>query len=240
MKGEAPITDEDEDAKDGEKKYKLSLLEIFNNKRAFFGLAYVFLACYTLSFNMPLINTYLDSIGYKPYFIGICISLAAFSYALGMPIVVMMTSKIQRRGVIFIGMFVMIVGFSLVGSGKFFKTQSVAALVISGMCIFGLGFSMIMGPVIPELLQALEQSEFYKARNIDTKALCNNIAGYAILGQGLGESFGPMSSSLLELKLKYNIYDCQHLLAFVMVVINLVYFITCGNLQFFGNAEVTG
>ena len=105
-------------------------------------------------------------------------------------------------------MFIVTIGYIIIGSGNFLLALDVGALAVCGMCVFGLGFSMILVPVIPEILHALEQSEFYKTHNIDTKALYNNIAGYAILEQGLGESFGPMSSSLLELKLDYNISEC--------------------------------
>ena len=63
-----------------------------------------------------------------------------------------------------------------------------------GMQVYSLGMGITNIPVIPEIIEGLEQSH----ENFNEQALYNHLSGYFIMVQGFGESLGPLMSSLLS------------------------------------------
>jgi hypothetical protein len=50
---------------------------------------------------------------------------------------------------------------------------------IFGLCIFGFGTAMVTIPVMPEILEGIEQNK--DLNNIDEQALYNNVSGYFVV-----------------------------------------------------------
>lgn len=69
--------------------------------------------------------------------------------------------------------------------------------VLFGTGIFGIGFSMITIPVMPEILEGIEVRKDI-SENIDENVLYNNLAGYFVVMQAAGESSGPALSASLN------------------------------------------
>lgn len=55
------------------------------------------------------------------------------------------------------------------------------AFVLAGTAIFGVGFAMVTIPVMPEILEAVEEDKSLNKRNIDHQALYNNLSGYFVM-----------------------------------------------------------
>lgn len=56
---------------------------------------------------------------------------------------------------------------------------------------------MVTIPVMPEILESIEEAS--KDSSFDEQALYNSVSGYFVVCQGIGESFGPLTSALLSL-----------------------------------------
>lgn len=76
-----------------------------------------------------------------------------------------------------------------------------SAFVILGIAIFGFSFSMITIPVMPEILEAIEEAQ--EERDYDEQTLYNNLAGYFVFCQAVGESLGPALSALLNARFDF-------------------------------------
>jgi hypothetical protein len=61
--------------------------------------------------------------------------------------------------------------------------------------------------------------------------LCDNISGYFIVFQGVGEGFGPLVSTLLEISLTFR--PTQKVLAVYSSVFLVLYFLICSPSDFF-------
>jgi len=111
----------------------------------------------------------------------------------------------NKRGVLFIGLSLQSLGALIAGRQSIFGHDAVTLLVVVGISIFGLGTGMTAIPNMPEILDAIEEA--YKAKGIKTDEfyLYNHIAGYFVMCQGLGETLGPLTSSLLERRVGFNL-----------------------------------
>jgi len=61
--------------------------------------------------------------------------------------------------------------------------------------------------------------------------LCDNISGYFIVFQGIGEGFGPLVSTLLEIRLTFR--PTQKVLGIYSAIFLLLYFFICSPFDFF-------
>ena len=146
---------------------KLTFCDILKAKRCLFGLIVQFLVYFIMSFNTPILNTHLDSLGYTPSFISATIAAVALTYAISIPFVLILVKKIQKRGVLFIGLSLSLTGTLITGVEHPSNDRITSALVIFGCTIFGMGLSFTTIPVMPEVLEGIEN--YYS--NIDDKAL---------------------------------------------------------------------
>lgn len=61
--------------------------------------------------------------------------------------------------------------------------------------------------------------------------LCDNISGYFIVFQGIGEGFGPLVSTLLEIQLTFR--PTQKVLGIYSAIFLFLYFFICSPFDFF-------
>ena len=71
--------------------------------RSGFGIFGVYVCYFVFSFNTPILNNHMLTLEYSPAFFGAAISMAAFFFALAIPVIGRLTLKMNKRGVIFIG-----------------------------------------------------------------------------------------------------------------------------------------
>ena len=112
-----------------------------------------------MSFNLPLLSTHLGQNGYSPMFIGGSMAAVSIAYMVSMPLVFVLMRKISLRGVIFIGLLFITQGMMITGLDRVYDFENPGFFTVVGLIIFGFGFSMITIPIMPEILNAVEEKE---------------------------------------------------------------------------------
>jgi MFS family permease len=116
-------------------------------------------------------------------------------YASTSPLIYVLTSKFRKPAVILFGYGLTSLGMFLVGTSKLIGIYNSPAFIILGLAIMGFGCGMIIIPVLPDMIEAVEEKE---GLNIDTSVLHNQISGLFVAFQGLGETIGPVFGSTSE------------------------------------------
>ena len=84
--------------------------------------------------------------------------IPAILYATTCPFMYLLTQRIRKRGIILIGFIMVTVAMAMIGgSDQFFAFQKQPVFIFLGLCIIGLSAGMISIPVLPEMLEAVEE-----------------------------------------------------------------------------------
>lgn len=118
----------------------------------------------TVTFLQPTLAVKLHDSGYSEVFIGASFAIPTLIYAASSPLIYMLTSKMRKSGVIFLGYFVISTGMFLVGPSQLLHIVDLTSITMCGLCIMGLGCGMIIIPVLPDMIEASEERH---AGNID-------------------------------------------------------------------------
>lgn len=103
-----------------------------------------------------------------------------------------------------------------------------------GLVLFGVGTAMVTIPVMPEILEAIEKNPLLRG-TFNELTMQNNVAGYFIVCQAIGETCGPLSSSFL--KLQYSFRPAQQILNIGVTVFLILYILIVGFKDFFLNPQ---
>ena len=95
--------------------------------------------------------------GFSPAFIGVCFAIPGVIYAALSPIMYLFTEKLPKRAVILIGIVLMAIGMFFVGTSKTLGLENNPAMIILGLMIIGASAGMISIPVLPEMLDSVEE-----------------------------------------------------------------------------------
>lgn len=129
---------------------------------------------------------------------------------------------------------VLSIGIFTTGSEIYFGPKNdIDIVVVVGCMLLGCGLCHIVIPIIPEILEAIEQETRFG--EYDKQILYNNVSGYYLVVIGIGEGFGPFTSSLLQASFKYTIQQCQNILCLILLSVSTIYFLTCGTFSFFSS-----
>ena len=134
-----------------------------------------------------------------------------------------------------IGIILMTIATLMTGVESQKSEHITTAFVLSGQAIFGVGFSMITIPVMPEILEGIE-NERHLCQNMDEQALYNNLSGYFVVCQALGESVGPTISALLEIRFDFR--PTQFILMYIVIFFLTFYCIFCDATKFFSRPKI--
>ena len=136
------------------------------------------------------------SFGYSPQQIGLAYGIPAILYACSCPFMYIATDKMQKRGVILIGLIQISLAMLMIGGSDILTFQKQPVFIFLGLCILGLSVGMITIPVLPEMLDSIEQDPTISGR-YDLESIENYISGLFIGFQSIGEATGPITSSIL-------------------------------------------
>ena len=99
-----------------------------------------------------------------------------------------------------------------------------------GLCFIGLSAGMISIPVLPEMLECVEEDQELAAK-YDMETVENTISGLFISFQSIGEAAGPiLASSLSE---NYGFQIAQEIYSGFLFIFTLSYFLSCGHFAMF-------
>ena len=121
----------------------------------------------------------------------------------------------------------MIIAIVFMGPSLMFRLPDFSYLVLIGLGILGFSCGMVVIPVLPLIIEAIEA----KYPNMDQEKLHNNITGIFISCQGIGEVIGPIFGSLLEGM--YGFRHAQDLVSLTIIGFMIIFFIFCGGFSMF-------
>ena len=166
--------------------------------------------------------------GFSPAFIGFCFAVPGIIYAALSPLMYLFTERLPKRAVILIGILLMSIGMFFVGTSKSLGLENNPAMIMLGLMIIGAAAGMISIPVLPEMLEGIEEGS---TRNYNLEELNNYISGIFVTCTGLGEFTGPVLSSFLNER--YGFREAQDIYANCVLVFAIIYFLSVGHIFIF-------
>ena len=124
-------------------------------------------------------------------------------------------------------------GNLFIGNSQLFYLPESLSWLIFGLVIEGLALSLVTIPIFPEILEAVE-SRFPHYKN--SNELNDVAAGLFNAALGMGDIFGPVTSSLINRKLGFE-YS-QDTLSFIVGLFSLAYIIACGGISILGKPKL--
>ena len=149
-------------------------------------------------------------------------------YAALSPLMYLFTERLPKRAVILLGILMMSVGMFLVGTSKSLGLENNPAMIILGLMVIGAAAGMISIPVLPEMLEAIDERN---DRNYNLEKLNDYISGIFVTSNGLGEFIGPVLSSFLNEK--YGFREAQDIYANIILCFAVIYFFSVGHIYIF-------
>ena len=104
-----------------------------------------------------------------------------------------------------------------------FKSQPV--FIFLGLCVMGFGLSFTSIPVLPEMLESIEEDEEL-SREYDRELVENTTSGLFISFQSIGEAIGPVISA--HLAEAFGFQEAQEIYSAYLVIFIVAYFCCCG------------
>lgn len=145
----------------------------------------------------PSVSVHLTKYGFSPGFTALCFAVPGVIYAALSPIMYLFTERLPKRAVILIGIVLMSIGMFFVGTSKTLHLENSPVMIMLGLMIIGAAAGTISIPVLPEMLESIEERS---DRNYNMEELNNYISGIFVTCTGLGEFIGPVLSSILNEK----------------------------------------
>ena len=172
----------------------ISILELFSVPRFTFGIMSQSIVTGSVQFLAPSLSLHLQNYGYTPDFISLCFCIPSILYASIAPFMYLLTSRMPKRFVIQLGITLMGFGMFFVGTSKLMGFENDADFVLAGLCMIGVAAGMIAIPVLPEMLESIEEKE---ELGYDPDKMTDVISSLFVTSTGVGEAIGPIVSSLL-------------------------------------------
>ena len=186
----------------------------------------------SLQFIAPNIAVKLYSLGFDQTLIGVTYGTPSILYACTCPFIYILTSRVEKRGIIVIGFLSISVSLLMIGGNEYIREYSKESFfILWGLIIVGISAGMVTIPVLPEMLDAINEDKKLVAK-YDNEYLQNIISGLFMAFQSIGEAIGPILSQYLitifGFQKAYEYYS--HYLMFYC----LLYFMFAGNFAMFG------
>ena len=99
-------------------------------------------------------------------------------------------------------------------------------MILCGLVVMGLGAPMVSIPVLPEVLDSLEQR---KDLNYDQDQVNNRVTSYFVCATGIGEAVGPITSSSLEHLVGFS--HAYEIFGLTLITFTVIYFVFCGGFE---------
>lgn len=181
------------------KQVKFSSL--FLIPRFFMGVISQVMVFTTVTFMQPTLAVKLDEAGYSQVFIGASFAIPTFIYAFASSLIFILTKRMRKTGVIFLGYLVLSIAMFLVGPSELLRLRDLTSITLTGLCIMGFGCCMIIIPILPDMICATEEHH----PETDMDQLHNGISGLFIAAQGMGEALGPILGSVFKVEFGFRL-----------------------------------
>lgn len=128
---------------------------------------------------------------------------------------------------ILIGYFILVIALFFIGPSQILGFYNSPALTILGLAIMGFGCGMVVIPILPEMIEAIEE----RFPELDETELHNQMSGLFIAFQGIGETSGPILGSVFNELVGFR--SAQDIMALIMAATMILYFLCCGRTKMF-------
>lgn len=109
-------------------------------------------------FANSILSVQLESMGVPDHSIGFIMALAALTYAITSPLIGLFKG-VPRRYITFVAFLISIVGLFMLGPSKLLGFPRSLGLLIGGLCLGGIAVSLIVVPLLPEIIDAVKEKE---------------------------------------------------------------------------------
>lgn len=155
-------------------------------------------------------------------------AIPSLIYVLHMPLVSLYTRYVSKRVVIVAGFALLSLSMLFVGNSTWLRIPETLQYTMVGLVLLGIGFSAIVVPIFPEMLEGVEAK--YPLYSLSNE-LNDMAAGLFNASMGLGECIGPVFSGVINKKMGFTL--SQEVLGVVIGLFTVIYFISCLEKNFF-------
>ena len=150
--------------------------------------------------------------------IAICFFVPCFMYAVVCPLIFLLTNRLPKRLVLFLGLLVL-------GISQFLIGKRDVETILTGLVLVGIAAPMVSIPLLPEAIESTETTGYY---NDEANKLTSS---FFMSFMGVGEALGPITSSLLMKKTGFE--ASQKFYGMFILLFLSVYFVCCGHFRVF-------
>ncbi|OMJ88569.1 hypothetical protein SteCoe_9429 [Stentor coeruleus] len=178
-----------EDRPDKEKsESSIKYTEIFSIGKIVLTLIVVIFGMAGPGFLEPVLETNLEnSLGLSTLWVGIFFALPTLGYTVAMKLLTMIPKEVDRRHVLFAGLFIEGLSFILLGPFSFFGSPNIILKAIS-LTTLGFGSAWAYIPSLPLLIETASE----RMPGIDKEILSNTLSTLMGTTHYLGETLGPI------------------------------------------------
>ncbi|CAI2367948.1 unnamed protein product [Moneuplotes crassus] len=197
---------------------KVGFRYLMKHKRIFFAALSQFFTLCVLTFGQPIFGERLQKdYSFSFALIGLCFAIPTLAYALTGPLLLKkFTRKFEFRTTIMIGFLILVAAGIFIGPSRVCKLPDTSApMMIFGLYLLGTGVACTIIPIIPEMMETVEQNE----RAHDKVSAIFNIFG------GFGQIISPPVAGALVDKVGFN-YSLDFC-AFSVLLFLILYFVFC-------------
>ena len=117
-----------------------------------------------------------------------------------MPLISIYTRFVSKRAILIFGFALMALSMLFVGNSHWLMIPESLKFTMLGLILLGIGFSSIVVPIFPEMLEGVEKNhpEYLQSNELNDVA-----AGMFNASMGLGESIGPVLSGMLNQRIGF-------------------------------------
>ena len=185
-----------------------------------------FLAYFSLQFISPVLALRLADYGSSALQSGAMFAIPSLLYVLHMPLISLYTRCVSKRTVLISGFFLLSLSMLFIGNSPHLHIPETLSYTMVGRMMLGIGFSAIVVPIFPEMLEGVEQSH---PQYLQSNELNDVAAGLFNASMGLGESVGPILSGASNVHLGFS--SSQESLAILIAIFASVYLLSCVSLS---------
>lgn len=185
-----------------------------------------FVAFIAIDYSIPVMSNHLNVIKFTPEFFSVFLAINAFWCAAQVYFMDKLLKVWNRRSVIYLGAFILILGMVLFNVDHFNKNGTYKAWVMIGGVCQGFGVSMYVTPLLPEIMDSIQESLKTQEIEYDEEDLFNSVSGYFIMFMALGQVLGPLLSS--QINHEFNSVVTVWMVVAVCSIYLLIYVAVCG------------
>ena len=115
------------------------------------------MAYFVMSYDTPLLTDHLDQLDYSPIFLGSPMILGSLSYIASMPVSTLLKKRMSKKGVLFIGLTLQSTGVIITGIDQINNWSNPLFFSILGCSLVGIGSGLALIPIMPEILEGIEE-----------------------------------------------------------------------------------